>query len=118
MKKIDIKLYEYIRKNSKNMYHDDLFYLLLDWADQHQEIQNELSKYYASYKVDYIDSDGESHSHIFKGSEFENPQKEARAYYHNIITKGIEIAELWYCPNPYEIGEARKGKLITFFEKE
>lgn len=118
MKNIDIKVYEYIRKNSQNMLHDDLYYILLDWADQHQEIQKELANYYSAYRVCHIDSNGKSYDLTFKGSEYDNPHKEARTYYHNIIEDGAEVAELWYCLNPYEVGEYRKGKLITSFERK
>lgn len=118
MKKIDINLYEYIRKNSKNMSHNDLYYLLLDWADQHREIQNELAGYYTAYRVRYVNPNGEFYDYTFKGSEFENPHKEARMCYNDAIKEGAEIGELWYCPNPYEIGQNRYGRLLASFEKK
>ena len=59
------------------MPHDDLFYLLLDWADQHKEIQGELAKFHCAYRVRYINSSGKSNDITFKSSECSNPNLEA-----------------------------------------
>lgn len=42
----------------------------------------------------------------------------AQMCYNDAVKEGVEVAELWYCPNPYEIGQNRYGRLMTSFEKE
>lgn len=118
MKEIDIKLYDYIRHNSFKMPHDDLYYLLLDWADQHQEIQDELVNLNDRYQVCYIDSfTGKSEQIIFTSENGKNPYAEARKFYREILGM-VDCAELWRLANPYLPGKSRRGELIMSFEIE
>lgn len=117
-KECDIKLYEYIRKNSRKMPHDDLYYNLLDWADQHQEIQEILAKRNDKYEVCYIDSStGESKRKTFTVMDGGNPHRLARQFYEKILNT-VDVAELRHLPNPYISGPERIGMLILSYEKE
>lgn len=118
IKECDIKLYEYICNNSRKMPHDDLYYNLLDWKDNHPEIREELARRNDTYEVCYIDSlTGESNREIFKGTNDGNPYILARKFYGEILDM-VDVAELRRLPNVYDFGENRMGKLILSFEKE
>lgn len=117
-KECDIKLYEYIRRNSRKMPHDELYYYLLDWADQHRDIQEEIARRYDAYEVCYIDSmTGQSERKTFKGENGNNPYFDARRFYGEIINIA-DVAELRHLPNPYISGPERMGRLILSYEKE
>ena len=116
MKEIDIKLYDYIRHNSFKMPHDEMYYLLLDWADQHREIQDELAKRNDRYQFCYIDSfTGKSEEAVFTSENGKNPLVEARKFYREILDM-VDCAELWRLANPYLPGESRQGELLRSFE--
>lgn len=118
IKECDIKLYEYIRENSKKIPRAELYYYLLDWADQHPEIQEEFARRCEAYEVCYIDSlSGESHRKIFKSVNGSNPYTSARRFYGEILDT-VDVAELRHLPNPYLSGPERMGRLILTYEKE
>lgn len=118
VKECDMKLYEYVRRNSRKMPHDELYYYLLDWADQHNEIQKELAMKYDTYEVCYIDSlTGESNKKTFKNVNGNNPYFDARRFYGEILDT-VDVAELRHLPNPYISGPERMSRIILSYDKD
>lgn len=120
IKDCDITLYEIVRQKTKNMPRDELYYALLDWADQHEEVQQEVAKNHDTYTVDYIikQSDGaeKAYSRIFTNKGYENPCRSAREFYYKITEDAI-YAELRRNPNPY-LREDRLSKIICKYLNE
>lgn len=118
---IDERLYleakKYCRKCNPEM-RGDLFYTLLDWCDQHQEILESIARKEDTYDVLYIDKDGMSHEESFCGYSEGNPHRLARQRLSELIDEGVQVAELRHRPNPYISGPERIGRLILGYEKE
>lgn len=112
-----LKAKKYIRK-TKPENRGDLFYALLDWCDNHQEILKSIACKEDTYDVLYIDKDGVSHKESFCGWADGNPQRFARQRYHYLIDSGAQVIELRHRPNPYICGPERNGSLILSYEKE
>ena len=118
---IDERLYleakKYCRRCKPEM-RGDLFYTLLDWCDQHQEILESIARKEDTYDVLYIDKDGVSHEESFSGFSEGNPHRIARQRLSELIDENIQVAELRHRPNPYITGPERMGSLILSYEKE
>lgn len=69
----DVTLYEEFKNKARTMPHDELYYALLDWADQHQEVKEEYIKSIDTYEVRYIHKNGEHISKLFKTPCARNP---------------------------------------------
>lgn len=116
MKECDKKLYSMIRKNSRKMPHDDLYYALLDWADQHPEIQDELARENDCYIVKYVDKiSGDGMERKFTTENYQNPYRSAMDFYNTIIGLA-DVAELWMKGNPFLPGQYRYSHLIKSYE--
>lgn len=112
-----LKAKEYTRKCKPEM-RGDLFYALLDWCDQHQEILESIARKEDTYDVLYIDKDGLSHTESFTGYSEGNPHRLARQRLSELIDDNIQVAELRHRPNPYISGTERMGRLILSYENE
>lgn len=112
-----LKAKEYTRKCKPEM-RGDLFYALLDWCDQHQEILESIARKEDTYDVLYIDKDGLSHTESFTGCSEGNPHRLARQRLSELIDDNIQVAELRHRPNPYISGTERMGRLILSYENE
>lgn len=100
MLKCDLTLYEEFKNKSKSMSHDELYYALLDWADQHnKDIREEFIKSIDTYEVRYITKSGEHISKFFKAKEYNNPYIEARKFVNEILDS-CECLEFWHKGNP------------------
>ena len=117
---VDINLYEYIHDHSKEMSHNELFYILLDWKDKHPEIRKALAKKYDTYTVKWYDESlHESQEMSFNDRECKNP-------YHDSLEifclcqndPKISCAELWQNANPYCNDMIRTAKLLRSFERK
>lgn len=117
VKNCDTILYKLICEKSKNMPHDEMYYALLDWADQHQEVREQLAMDEDEYYVEYILKSGEKGYKSFKINNCceHNPYIEARIFYGK-IKENCTCCELWHKPNPYIMGVDRKGKLILSYD--
>lgn len=112
-----VKAKEYCRKLKPEL-RGDLFYALLDWCDQHNEIVNSLAKKADTYDILYIDKDGKSHKESFTAHNGENPYSLARQRYSELLSESVQVAELRHCPNPYLSGPERMGHLILSYENK
>lgn len=117
IKNCDTILYKLIREKSKNMPHDEMYYALLDWADQHQEVRDQLAMDEDEYYVEYILNNGEKGHKSFKACNCcgHHPYIEARIFYGK-IKENCACCELWRKPNLYIMGADRKGKLILSYD--
>lgn len=111
-----VKAKEYCRKLKPEL-RDDLFYALLDWCDQHDEIRNRLAKKTDAYDVLYIDKNGKSHEESFTIHNGGDPYRLARKRYIELLSDSVQVAELRHRPNPYLSGPERMGHLILSYEK-
>ena len=118
---IDEKLYleakKYCRKCKPEM-RGNLFYALLDWCYQHQEILESIARREDTYDILYINKDGFSHKESFSGHSEGNPHRLARQRFSELIAEGVQVAELRHRPNPYISGPERDGSLILSYGKE
>ena len=117
MMKCDIVLYKEICKHSVSMEHNSLYYALLDWKDQHQEVRKEVEKRYDSYTVKHCNAAGETVK-VFSADTYENPFYAAYHNYNTICDEHGSVTELWKDPNPTSASEERRGKLLYSKEME
>lgn len=112
-----VKAKEYCRK-TKPEFRGDLFYALLDWCDQHDEIRESLGRKYDTYTVEYVDNDGKAHRESFNVFDGGNPHHLARQRYSEVLERiDPKVIELRRSPNPWLPGQYRLGMLIMSHEK-
>ena len=118
---VDEKLYleakKYCRTCRPEM-RGNLFYVLLDWCDRHQEILESIARKKDTYDILYINKDGFPHKESFSGYSAGNPHRLARQRFSELLDEGVQAAELRHRPNPYISGPERNGSLILSYEKE
>ncbi len=110
----DITLFTLLKKKSVSMPHDELYYALLDWADQHKDIRDAVAKAKDSYTVNYIKLNNDSGSQTFTRKDWDNPFLAARRYYARIYDE-CSVMELWHDPNP-ALGIGGRSKLLLYKE--
>lgn len=121
VKDTDINLYEWIYKNANNMNHDDLYYILLDWKDKHQDVRKEVEKKHDTYTVNWYDEkENSGHEMLFTSQKYNNPYISALTFFQEIKTKeygNISCGKLWHNANPFGTGMIRGSTLIGSFER-
>lgn len=99
----------------------DLYYALLNWKDTHDQVRENCAKLADTYEVCWYEN-GQPHQEVFNVLTREcncNPYIDARIFYEQLIqTSGVKCAELRMCPNEFESGPERNGRLIANFKKE
>lgn len=95
----DVTLYEEFKNKARTMPHDELYYALLDWADQHKDVKEEYIKSIDAYEVRYIHKNGEHISKLFKAKEYPNPYSEARKLVGE-VWDDCECLEFWHKGHP------------------
>lgn len=106
VKKCDLMLYKIIKERSKKMPRDLLYYVLLDWADQHEEVKKEYLKSIDTYVVSYLTEDGKIIDKVFTSENYLNPYVSAKKFYDEKIKEYPSI-ELWQ-KGHFLIGEQDK----------
>ena len=103
--KCDVTLLDASNKVKDSMPHDSLYYALLDWSDQHQDVRQEYIKKIDKYIVSYGDRYGNYVEEEFTSSRYDDPYKAARSFY-MIHKDDSEIIELRRAAHPY-IGRSK-----------